>query len=338
MSTRMAADMHEQPAVLRALADRRPELVEALRRAICPPLGTVIVARGSSDYAAVFGRYVLEMATRRPVALAAPSLTTLYDARTELSGWLAIGVSQSGQTPEIATVLERYREAGASTVAVTNHAPSALSDTAHATVELGAGDEQAVPATKTFTAQLAAFAVIAEALGPVPWDDAAWDQLPDAVAGLLADPDPADRAAAALGDAAGLVCIARGYLNAVALEAALKLREAAGMRAEGWSAADFRHGPIAAAGSGLPVLAISAPGPAAVDVDDLTTRLRDQGTRVLRLAAEAGPDLPIPTEPGEPLAAITAVVRAQQLALAVAEHRGLDPDSPAGLSKVTPTR
>ncbi len=338
MSTRMAADMGEQPAVLRALADRRPGLVADLREATGPPLGTIIVARGSSDYAAVFGRYVLEIATRRPVALAAPSLTTLYDARTELSGWLAIGVSQSGQTPEIATVLERYRQAGASTVAVTNQAPSALSDTAHATIVLGAGDEQAVPATKTFTAQLAAFAVIAEALGHVPWDDSAWERLPDAVAGLLDDPGPADRAGSALGGAAELVCVARGYLNAVALEAALKLREAAGLRAEGWSAADFRHGPIAAAGPGLPVLAITAPGRAAADVDDLTTRMRNRGTQVLRLAAEAGADLPIPAEPGEPLAAITAVVRAQQLALAVAEHRGLDPDSPAGLSKVTPTR
>ena len=150
----------------------------------------MIVARGSSDYAAVFGRYVLEMATRRPVALAAPSLTTLYDARTELSGWLAIGVSQSGQTPEIATVLERYRQAGASTVAVTNQAPSALSDAAHATVALGAGDEQAVPATKTFTAQLAAFAMIAEALGNVPWDDAAWAGSPTPWPACLTTPAP----------------------------------------------------------------------------------------------------------------------------------------------------
>jgi glucosamine--fructose-6-phosphate aminotransferase (isomerizing) len=155
---------------------------------------------------------------------------------------------------------------------------------------------------------------------------------------VLADPGPADSAAAAVGDAAELVCVARGYLTAVALEAALKLREAAGLRAEGWSAADFRHGPIAAADPALPVLAISAPGPAAADVDDLTARLRGQGTRVLRLAAEAGADLPIPAEPGEPLAAITAVVRAQQLALAVAMRRGADPDAPAGLSKVTPTR
>lgn len=334
----MTADMAEQPAVLRGFADRRAAVLDEVRRAAGPPLGTVVVARGSSDYAAVFGRYVLEVATRRPVALAAPSLTTLYGARTELSGWLAIGVSQSGQTPEIATVLERCRAAGACTVAVTNHAPSALSEVADATVELGAGRERAVPATKTFTAQLAAFATIAEALGDVPWDERAWQALPGAVEALLADPGPADRAAGRVGDAAELVCVARGYLTAVALEAALKLREAAGLRAEGWSAADFRHGPIAAADPSVPVLAVTAPGPAAADVDALAATLRAGGTSVLRLGADRDADLPLPDDPPEPLAAIPAVVRAQQLALAVARSRGRDPDRPAGLSKVTPTR
>jgi glucosamine--fructose-6-phosphate aminotransferase (isomerizing) len=334
----MAADMAAQPSVLAGLAGRRPELLAELRAQAAPPLGTIIVARGSSDYAAVFGRYLLETATGRPVALAAPSLTTLYDVHTELSGWLAIGVSQSGRTPEIVSVLERYREAGARTVAITNESPSALADVAHCTIDVGAGNEQAIPATKTFTAQLAAFAVIAEAWGAVPWGDEGWRVLPGAVDGVLADGAPAERAAEALGDAGELVCLARGYLSAVALEAALKLREAAGVRAEGWSAADFRHGPIAAAGRDLPVLAVSAEGPAAADVAELAGTLRDGGARVLTLADRPDADLPFPADPPEPLAAITATVRAQQLALAVALRRGADPDRPAGLSKVTATR
>jgi len=338
VSTLMAADMAAQPAVLRALAGRRAEMLERLRRHSGALRGTIIVARGSSDYAAVFGRYVLEAATGRPVALAAPSLTTLYGVETDLEGWLAVGVSQSGRTPEIVSVLEHYRAAGALTVAITNEAPSDLSAVAHETVELGAGNERAIPATKTFTAQLAAFAAIAEAWGTPPWTDTEWDAVPDAVERVLADPAPAERAAEQVGDAAEMVCVARGYLTAVALEAALKLREAAGLMAEGWSAADFRHGPIAAARAGLPVLAVSAAGPAATDVGELAGRLRDGGSTVLELSDRAGAALPLPSPPGEPMAAIPAAVRAQQLALAVALRRGADPDSPAGLSKVTPTR
>jgi glucosamine--fructose-6-phosphate aminotransferase (isomerizing) len=124
----------------------------------------------------------------------------------------------------------------------------------------------------------------------------------------------------------------------VALEAALKLREAARVRAEGWSAADFRHGPVTVAGADLPLLAVSAAGPAAADVEALAASLEQAGTPVLRLADRSGVPLPYPAGLAEPLAAIPAVVRAQQLALALALRRGVDPDEPPGLRKVTPTR
>ena len=291
----MAADMAAQPATLAALIDARDGTVRALRSALPPaPAGAVIVARGSSDYAAVFGRYIIESAIRRPVALAAPSLLTVYGDKLELGGWLAIGVSQSGRTPEVATVLSAYAAAGAHTVAITNGRESTLARAADVVVELRTGIEAAVPATKTFTAELVAFAMIAEALGRTPFPAGEWSALPGTVARILADPEPADRAAARLGDAAGLACVARGYLLCIALESALKLREAAGLRAEGWSAADFRHGPVTVAGGDLPLLTVSADGPAAGD-------------------------------------------RAQQLALSLARHRGLDPDRPPGLAKVTRT-
>jgi glutamine---fructose-6-phosphate transaminase (isomerizing) len=332
---RMNSDMAAQPAVLRGLAARRAELVASLRGP--EPAGVVVVARGSSDYAAVFARYLLEAVTGRPVALAAPSLQTLYGSEPRLEGWLALGISQSGRTPEIVTVLERYDAAGARTVALTNDPDSALAATADVQIELGAGEERAVPATKTFTAQLAAVALVAEALGPVPWDDADWERLPDVVEALLADPVPAERAADALGDAEELIAVGRGYLMCVALEAALKLREATGVRAEGWSAADFRHGPVTVARGDIPLLAVSAAGPAAPDVEELAARLEGGGTRVLRLADTADADLPYPGELAEPLRAVPAAVRAQQLALALALRRGLDPDRPPGLGKVTPT-
>jgi glucosamine--fructose-6-phosphate aminotransferase (isomerizing) len=331
----MLADMEAQPDVLRRLAGRRAELVDSL--AGPDPAGVVIVARGSSDYAAIFARYLLEAVTGRPVALAAPSLTTLYGRDPHLDGWLALGISQSGRTPEIVTVLERYGAAGARTVALTNDPGSALAAAADVQVDLGAGEERAVPATKTFTAQLAAVAVVAEALGPVSWGDRDWTRLPALVEELLADQRPAERASEALGDADELIAVGRGYLMCVALEAALKLREATGVRAEGWSAADFRHGPVTVARGDIPLLAVSATGPAAADVEELATELERSGTHVLRLSDAPDATLPYPGGIPEPLCTVPATIRAQQLALALALRRGIDPDEPPGLGKVTPT-
>jgi glucosamine--fructose-6-phosphate aminotransferase (isomerizing) len=331
----MEADMAAQPETLRRLATRRAELATALRGP--EPAGIVVVARGSSDYAAIFGRYLLEMATGRPVALAAPSLQTLYGIEPRIKGWLAVGISQSGRTPEIATVLARYRHAGARTVAVTNDPASPLAATGDVHVALGAGKETAVPATKTFTAQLAAMAAVAEALGRVPWGAADWERLPDDVAEVLSDPAPAERVAGTLGDTGELVVVGRGLLMCVALEAALKLREASGVRAEGWSVADFRHGPMTIVRRDLPLLAVSAHGPAAADVEELATELERARTPVLRLADRSDADLPYPSRLAEPLCAVPAAVRAQQLALALALNRGVDPDEPPRLRKVTPT-
>jgi glucosamine--fructose-6-phosphate aminotransferase (isomerizing) len=334
----MAAEMQEQPGVLAALAARRPEIAERVRAVVPDPhYGTVLVARGSSDHAAIFGRYLLEPATGRPVALAAPSLHTLYRASVDYSGFLVVAVSQSGRTPEIATVVEAMAAAGAHTLAITNEVDSPLASAADAAVELRAGAEQAVPATKTFTAQALAFPILAEALGPVSWDEEDWARLPAALETVLADPEPAERVAAAIGDAPGLIAVARGPCYPMALEAALKLKETAELLAEGYSSADLRHGPTVVVSTGFPVLAISTSGPAAADVAELVDGLRERGAAVHEIADRRDAELPIPPGLAEPLAAIAAVVRAQQVALALARHRGLDPDAPRGISKVTPT-
>src|SRR3954454_9936308 len=179
----MRAEMAEQPQVLRALIARGgPRLG--------PYAGVVIVARGSSDHAAIYGRFLLELATGRPVALAAPSLFTRYGARTDASGWLVVGVSQSGKTPEIVDVVERLRAGGGKAIAITNDADSPLAAASQAVIELGAGEERAVPATKTFTAQMAAFAALAAALGDVPWADGDLPLVPEAVQRALDDPAP----------------------------------------------------------------------------------------------------------------------------------------------------
>lgn len=335
---RMAAEMAEQPAVLRRLIARADAIAEEVRALAPTPLhGSAIVARGSSDHASVYGRYLLELASGRPVSLAAPSLHLLYDAQVDYAGQLAVAVSQSGRTPEIVATLARLGAAGARTLAITNDAASELANAADGVVALEAGAELAVPATKTVTAQLLAFALIARALGPVPFSDDELRALPEAVARVLDAAAPARAAAAALRDETRLVVTARGLLYGAALESALKLQETAAIAADGLSSADLRHGPITIVEAGFPVLALSAgDGPAAADVAELVALLRERGARVLTISTAADADLPLP-QLTEGLAPIVAVVRAQQLAFELALLRGRDPDAPANLSKVTAT-
>src|SRR4051794_5096920 len=317
----MQSEMAEQPARLAALIDRADEIAALVTRPAC---GSTIVARGSSDHAGVYGRYLLEAASGRPAGLAAPSLHTLYRAPVDFSGYLAIAVSQSGATPEIVTALAGMQEAGAAGLAITNDPHSPLADAAAATVALEVGEERAVPATKTVTATLAAFALLARGLGSAMLDEL--PRVPEWVAGVLADPAPAEAIADALKHADRLICVGRGFMLGAALEAALKLKETTMVSAEGFSSADLRHGPIAIV-EGMPILAFVADGPARADMAELVDDLRGRGADVHELAF----DMP------EALAPIPAVVRAQQIALALARLKGLDPDAPRGLNKVTVT-
>ncbi|HEY4277253.1 MAG TPA: SIS domain-containing protein [Conexibacter sp.] len=334
----MAAEMGQQPGVLARIVARADAVAETARSLTPSPYfaGTTIVARGSSDHASVYGRYLLELASGRPVSLAAPSLHLLYDARVDYRGQLAIAVSQSGATPEIVTTLARLRDAGARALAITNDRDSGLAHAAEATLAIDAGDELAVPATKTVTGEMLLFALLARGLGTVRFTDADLARLPDAVQAVLDDPGPSRAAATALADATRLVVTARGLLYGAALECALKLQETTGIAADAISSADLRHGPIAIVGEGFPVLALSAPGPARDDVAALVATLRERGARVLEIACDPAAALPLPAVV-EGLAPIVAVVRAQQLARELALVRGRDPDAPAGLRKVTAT-
>lgn len=334
----MAAEMAEQPARLRTLIRRFDAIGDCVGAVAPAPLnGITIVARGSSDHAAVYGRYLLETATGKPVSLAAPSLHTLYHVDVEYSGQLVIAVSQSGATPEIVQTLRALQDGGGRGLAITNDPESALAKTAGEALELGMGAERAVPATKTVTGELTAFAMLASALGPVPFSRAELEAVPEWVQAVLDDPGPVAAAAEALVGAPQLIIVARGYLFAAALETALKLKETCSVLADGYSAADLRHGPIAAVSRGLPVVALCAPGPAYADVESLVDELRTRGASVLVVGSGGRADVPLPAEAPEPLAPIVAVVRGQQLAHGLALRLGHDPDSPAGLTKVTAT-
>lgn len=334
----MAREMAEQPARLRALVERAEEIRGRARECLPSPMhGTTIVARGSSDHAATYGRYLLETASGLPVSLAAPSLHTMYGIRARYQGQLVLAVSQSGRTPEIVTTLRDLLEGGGRGLAITNDPTSALAAVADRVIELGVGEEHAVPATKTVTAQMAVFAILAGALGELPFSEEQLRELPELIEEVLEDPAPAAQTADRLKGCTRLIVVARGYLYGAAQEAALKIKETCSLLADGYSSADLRHGPIAAVIPGVPVLALSAPGPAHEDIDGLVVDLRERGIVVITLGCDDGDDVPLPRGIPESLAPIAAVVRAQQLAYALSLRLGYDPDSPAGLSKVTVT-
>jgi glucosamine--fructose-6-phosphate aminotransferase (isomerizing) len=336
--TMMAAEMAEQPARLRQLLGRHGVIAERVRAAAPEPLtGITLVARGSSDNAAVYGRYLLEAATGKPISLAAPSLHTLYDVDVDYRGQLVIAVSQSGATPEIVRTLQALQDAGGRGLAITNDPASPLAYAADQTIDLDVGVERAVPATKTVTGQLTAFAIIAAALGRAPFSEEQLAAVPESVQAVLDDSGPATAAAQGLVAASQLIVVARGYMFAAALETALKIKETCSRLADGYSAADLRHGPIAAVTRDLPVVALCASGPARADVASLVEEMRARQANVLVVGDGTGADVSLPGDVPEPLVPIVAVVRGQQLAHELAKALGHDPDRPPGLTKVTPT-
>jgi glutamine---fructose-6-phosphate transaminase (isomerizing) len=319
--TLMSAEMAEQPEVMERLIARAGQDAATVRKVTPSALaGTVLLARGSSDNAAVFGRYLAEIVSGRPVGLAAPSLYTKYHARVDWDNYLVIALSQSGATPEILTTATAMRANGATVVGITNEPESPMREAVDVLLSTDAGPERAVPATKTMTAQML---LLATALGVT-----GLDALPGAVARVL-DDDTTAPIAEQWHDIDRLIVTGRGLAYAAALEIALKIKETTGILAEGFSTADLRHGPIATAFAGAPVLLVDAGGPAADDTLELGEMLALRSASVVKVGVDDG--LP------EPARAIGAVVRGQQLARALALAKGADPDAPVGLTKVTPT-
>jgi glucosamine--fructose-6-phosphate aminotransferase (isomerizing) len=328
----MAAEMDEIPSTLRRLLATRPALADGLRAAPHPPAGFVLVGRGSSEHAAHYGRYLLEVATRRPASLFPPSLA---DSAGAYDGHVAVGISQSGETADVVAALEALRHAGAFAVALTARPASPLGTAADVVVDLCTGPERAVPATKTFVASLAALALVAGQLGVAPWALDGWGWVIGAIENILADTDPVQRAAARIGPNDFVACVGHRLLKPVAREAALKLQEAALVQADSHSSISFHHGPIATVGPDRPLIGFALSGPDGDDTRRLLRRVRLWGSQTVLVDESAAADLPLP--PGLPAALLplAAAVRAQQLALAVGLRRGLDPDQPPGLTKVT---
>ncbi len=335
-----ALEIAEQPDVVARLLDHRRGALDALAAAVRerrPPFA-VIAARGTSDNAARYGQHVLGRLLGLPVALATPSLHTLYDAPPRLADALVIGISQSGASPDVVSVVAEGARQGALTAAITNVPASPLAGAAAHVIDLGAGEERSVAATKTYTASLAALAALAAS-----GDDERRRELEGLPAALAAQLQLTGDAADAVAATAGwerLTVVGRGAHYATAFEAALKLRELTGIVAEAYSPADLLHGPIAVMGPQQPLLAIAPADPTAATMRELVAAARARRARVAAIGHDASlgdPFLELVEIP-DWLGPVTAIVPAHRLALGLAERRGVDVDAPFGLSKVTLTR
>jgi glucosamine--fructose-6-phosphate aminotransferase (isomerizing) len=318
---------------LRTNSDTLERIARRLRA--LPPRSVITCARGSSDHAATFGKYLIETLIGVPTSSAAPSVASIFAARPVLGEALCIGISQSGRSPDLLRSVEAYKKAGAFVVVLVNDDTSPLVDLADEVLPLQAGPERSVAATKSFIASLAGLAALV----------AAWAQDAALIADLDALPSQLEAAFAldwadaleTVDGATNLFVIGRGYSLAVAQEAALKLKETCGLHAEAFSAAEVRHGPMAIVRPGFPVIAFATSDVAGNGVRDATTEFIDRGARVA--IADAGGRLAgLPTLRAHPvLEPILMIQSFYRFANMLSLRLGLDPDTPPHLSKVTQT-
>jgi len=342
----LQSEIRQQPQMLMTLLDRETEsagrIAADLRARNIKYV--IMAARGTSDNAARYGQYLFGAQNRLPVGLATPSLFSVYNEPPRLENALVIGISQSGQSPDIVAVLEEARRQGAPTLAITNDPASPLAAQSDYAIPLHAGEERAVAATKTYTAQLVALALLSCALSDDLDRLQALRRAPLAVERVLGGEELIASAVERYRYMEACVVLGRGYNYATAFEIALKLKELNHLIAESYSSADFLHGPIAVVGSGFPALVVAPSGKMFDTMRDFSLELRLRGAELIiisnqqDLLAEAVTPLPLPEGVPEWLSPIPAVVPGQLFALHLTLAKGNDPDHPQGLRKVTITR
>lgn len=344
MSTSIFLDeMWEQPRVLADQTKRWDSDIRDISALLSDGIhGVVFVGRGSSDNAGIIGRYAVEAFAGAPAILAAPSLSTRYPLQASYDNYLIVAMSQSGSTPEIISTAAALKGRGSKIVAITNSSDNPLSKIADLHLDLQAGHEYAVPASKTVTAQVLQVLKIAVALAKVrginsPISDSELMALPDAVREVLADFASVDKVAKESLGANRLQIITRGLAYGAALEAAIKIKEITGVFAHGISSADFVHGPIAGVDQDVPVIIFDAGGVNSRELSGLALKLAQMGITTYTSSTDKSSDMPLPTGLSEVLNSIPIIIRGQQLSYLWALLLGKNPDSPAGLSKITQT-
>ena len=340
----MAREMAEQPAVLRRILDEGAPRIRQVAQEVTArkPRFVLLTARGTSDNAALYAKYLLEIRLGLPCGLTSMSTTTAYGAHPDLTDVLVVTVSQSGGSPDLVASTRAAREAGAITVAVTNNPDSPLAAVSEYHVDIMAGPEKALPATKTYTASLLALYLFVEGLRG--GDGAAAKALPDLAEQLLARQDEVRALASRYRFAERMVITSRGYGYPTAKEAALKLMETSYIPALAYSGADLLHGPLAMVDNVSPVIAVVTAGKGGSALQPVLDRLRGRGADLVVIGpagqveqASAGFVLPVEGVPEE-LQPVLEILPLQLLAYEVTIARGQDPDAPRALAKVTETR
>jgi glucosamine--fructose-6-phosphate aminotransferase (isomerizing) len=334
-----------QPAAITRLLKKQTTRIREIASEVGIPGSIFITARGSSDNAALYAKYIWGANNGIPIALAAPSLFSIYDRPPALKGNLVVGISQSGESPDLIAVLEEANKQGCATLAITNQKDSPLGKIAQYLIDIDAGPELSVAATKSYTSQLAAIAMLSAAWKCSP---SLWDQL-EAVPGLLEE-------ALTLEDQIQVysnryrymeqcVVLGRGYNYATAYEWSLKLKELTYVGAQPYSSADFLHGPIAMVSSGFPVFAVAPEGAVFSDMKGILMRLKREHLAELLLVSDnqellGSADCPLQLlhEIPEWLTPLVYIVPAQLFSYHLTLVKGIDPDAPRGLTKVTLTK
>jgi glucosamine--fructose-6-phosphate aminotransferase (isomerizing) len=336
------SEIHEQPAALSRLLEAENAHICQIAAAIGQrvPRFVVIAARGSSDNAARYGQYLFGAHNRLSVALATPSLFTHYQSPPNLADALVIAISQSGQSPDILAVVEEGRRQGALTLSLTNDTASPLSE--H-TIDLHAGPEKSVAATKTYTTSLLALGMLSAALSRDETQRLALNGVPALVIEALSNSETILASAQKYADLHECVVLGRGYNYATAFEIALKTKELTYVLAEPYSSADFQHGPVALVEGGFMVIAVISEGKTAPELTDFLRTLKPRNPELVIISplekarSLADVAIPIPQNIPEWISPIIAVTPGQLFALGLAQAKGFDPDHPRGLTKVTKT-
>ena len=344
-NTHLYQEIHEQPEILEHLLNKERKHINELARIIQgnKPSNVVIAARGTSDNVGRYAKYLLGAVNGLSVGLATPSLYTIYKKPPQFKNTLVMGISQSGQSPDIVAVLAEAQSQGAQTLAITNDPESPLAKTVNGTVNLHAGAERSVAATKTYTTSLLAIAMLSAALSRSEgmWSDL--ETIPEAVSKTLELDLMAVKAATRWRFSDRCVVIGRGYNYASAFEIALKLKELTYIVAEPYSPADLLHGPFAIVERDFPVLVIAPYGVMLPNINKLLKDLHHAGADTLIISDDedtlkvGDARLRLPYQVPEWLSPITSIIAGQLFAMRLAEIKKLDIDSPRGLNKVTRT-
>ena len=343
--THLYREIHEQPAVLSQLLQQERLAIQRLADEVKQRQVdyVLIAARGTSDNAGRYAQYLLGANNRLVVALATPSLFSIYNQPPRLGNALVLGISQSGKSPDIVAVLSEARRQGALTAAFTNTPASDLAQEADHVIELHAGPERAVAATKTYICELAAIALFSASLSGEPDRLKSLERIPEIVAETLGMEELISRIVQRYRYMRDCVVIGRGYNYATAFEIALKMKELTYTFIEAYSSADFLHGPLAVIEHGFPAINIAPSGAMLPEMQRFMQTLKQRDAEVLAISDDlttlklADIPLRLPVSVPEWLSPITAVIPGQLLSLHLASIRNYDPDRPRGLLKVTET-